>query len=125
MTDKRYYYDCPLIAAYMTEYFNIKIYIIEEQEEFNLDVHELMNEPPISVVGINIKYYLHPESHPILKPQEGDIMIGPGSMCVNVEYIDYHTLNNPRVIDKKLLKGKIIQRNGRPFHWPKEGRQSI
>ena len=57
---------------------------------------------------------IHPDSLHLLEPQDGDVIdCRQGANNTGCGFQDYLSgINEPR--------GKIIQRNGKPFHWPEK-----
>src|SRR5262245_6574216 len=90
---KRAYYDDPLAAAWMAKHFGMKLQVIpskDQIEEYDLkegEVWDWMETAPEGRADVNyieeaIQYlyeatdrlYVHPDSLPLLQPQEGDIL---------------------------------------------------
>lgn len=112
----RYYYDCPIKAAYMAKYFNVTFAGSDGLERTYLGMADEII--PSHLPEIATPIYIHPDSLHILEPQEGDI------------YVDYWSDRSPEYYtplkekpDNSLeppnwVGYKIIQRNGKPFMWP-------
>jgi hypothetical protein len=86
-TNIRYYYDCPLIAAYMAKYFDmnfIKEGIIDEVSHV---AYQIIPFEDFGTGGVSLqcntgkikrKFIIHPESVHLLEPQDGDLILFEG-----------------------------------------------
>lgn len=118
----KYYYTCPLKAAYMAKYFGMKYalfhadgHIVSEIKRENIEKDVALGESEISRLFLQSgnfgKYYIHPDSLHLLEPMVGDLVgyAGPEANDFDVySHDDWHGCP---------LK-KIIQRNVIPFMWP-------
>lgn len=112
---KRYYYTCPLKAAYMAKYFGIKL-CDRTLKESLVHLGDEFRYESVSIDGLwKSKYfdadkiiYIHPDSLILLESKVGDIITYPFQSFFQLEK------GNSKIIDG----GKIIQRNGIPFMWP-------
>jgi|ERR1035437_874345 hypothetical protein len=99
----RYFYDCPIKAAYMNKYFGVETYATTYAMQSN----------------IGLKYYIHDGSLQILEPQVGDVVEGNGYVD-KLLYGDvkkvFHSIQSP-AFNKESID-RIIDRNGVPFIWP-------
>jgi len=93
----RYYYEDPLEAAYMAKHYGMKL-------DPEIEVYIYRDEE-------NFKYYIHPDSLPLLEPMDGDLV-------TDAVISQIAMLKEMRKAD--LPVGKIIQRAGKAFHWPKK-----
>jgi hypothetical protein len=109
----RYFYTDPLAAAWMDANYHMLF-----ENDFHIDylyVARHAKTTPYMSDGspeLRDKYYIHPDSLPLLKPQDGDLCFENGW-----GYLRWKDLENMagHVRDDSF---KIIQRNGIPFHWP-------
>jgi len=106
----RYFYTDPLAAAWMAKHFGMRFLHYDTENE--CDILALF------AAGIFrfqvIKLTLHPDSQPLLEPRVGDVAQTDGAMnrikdIVLVELRDYLKANGGY---------RIIQRDGKAFHWP-------
>lgn len=104
----RYYYDCPIKAAYMAKYFGISFdgqsfeYIATAYCDYRAEWFKEANPE---------KYYLTDDSLHLLEPQVGDMVFYPYNDAAVI-------LGEFFPVPKVGTKLKIIQRNGIPFMWP-------
>lgn len=111
----KYYYDCPLKAGYMTQYFDMKFRNWRwDNVEFNFH--------PVNEYDDECEFlYIHPDSLILLEPQDGDTVQSNGKSDYTGEYADY-TKDIYTAGDRSIFtwdeNSKIIQRNGKPFFWP-------
>lgn len=112
------YYDDPLAATWMAREFGV------EYTRDHKHTH-LLNPPKIyadaSFLGkiyltvkgaCGEKATIHPDSLHIFEPQEGDAMLRPSGEPF---------ISTGRRVIAAIHGNVIIQRNGKPFFWPKEG----
>jgi hypothetical protein len=110
----RYFYDDPLAAAWMAKHFGMLITIENDAFIFN-DWEDLLDVNVTECYRGN--YYIHPDSLSGLDPQAGDLYLldedDEGAIVITL---------GAQLIEKWEQRpiGKIIQRNGLAFHWPKE-----
>lgn len=103
----RYYYTCPIKAAYMAKYYGMRF--VDCSKEYDIsdfvrldygDVYDDLDE----------KFYIHPDSLHLLEPVAGDLLIGPNNKVAMFYMGDTEPSD----------KCKIILRNGMVFMWPEE-----
>lgn len=111
----RYFYDCPLKAAYMQRYFGMRL-----QETYN--GHATYVEIPPAVIRSQSSHpsiqpaYVHPHSLHLLEPQPGDFGWDAENSFVAC-YSDGCFCLSP-IGDYAVSPVRIIQRDGKPFFWP-------
>lgn len=122
------YYTCPLQAAYMNKEFGVK-YGIKHYGKIVWDcTGDIMSDDwhPIQevdeIIGdvrMHDEYYIHPDSMSVLEPQQGDVFctIRPDAVSVEVVMSDIRAEEFKHLI--KTQGAKIIQRDNKPFFWPK------
>lgn len=110
----RFYYDDPLIAAYMEKHFNVNF----------SDRH---GERVLSCFNNQYEgyFYIHPDSYDVFKP-----MIGDGFSIIKDKYGVLHCDTIKHIYCEYVVEGyscevdisniNIIQRNGNQFFMPKE-----
>lgn len=110
----KYYYDCPIKAAWMAKYFGMKFEGGYAAQFLALDAASQIRDK-----NERDYYYIHPDSLHLLEPREGDLVkatwVGKGapvSQCLIYNAIE--------VLGSYWHIGKIIQRNGIPFMWPEQ-----
>lgn len=134
----RYYYDCPIKAAYMAKYFGMRYlssfheYADEGQMSYeNGDFYEVLSD------GGKRKYHIHPESLPLLEPKlYDDYDMGGGGGIVHIvtaeEYLtverDLPSMSHQYTTIEMLCGDNIseclshgwfpIRRNNMAFIWP-------
>jgi len=112
----KYYYDCPIEAAYMSKYHGIY-----QQEPlaigFNAGEYVITRSPHLGLSS-DTKYYIHPDSLHLLEPHIGDV-------CRTNKKLDTGFDDVILIEDKSELNVyndvdgfRIIQRNGLSFMWP-------
>jgi len=138
----RYYYDCPLKAAYMAKYFGMNFGNITQRGKFSksdpyrdVDIERCLDyviDPP---------FYIHPDSLHSLHPKAGDVLeffrryISPDTIDENdtkpPKKEHFVWIGQSETFDEWKIKRikaygfdwmhespKIIQRNGITFMWP-------
>lgn len=123
---KRYYYTCPLQAAYMAKEFGM-IFFTPEDEEYNEEIYADGNvECAFEFDGVE-RLYIHPDSVHMLEPKTGDVIT---SLVTEYGYvvpsriaeIQNGNLYSKSCDGRKWIpyggKSRIIQRNAKPFFWP-------
>jgi len=115
---KRYFYTCPIEAELMNKKFGFRY-----QNEYGVTlyslgrnfytsaIHDTDDHGPTNMLHQG-KFYIHPESLHLLKPQVGDIYTAPTKYGTYVETVK--SLPCPW----STKRHKIIQRDGKPFFWP-------
>lgn len=116
----KYYYNCPLKAAYMARYHGLSFGL-----DFGGDVQwspiraaELNDFGPLyeweailDQYNIHSKFYIHQDSLHLLEPLEYDLIQWPTNAAQEYDQtVCGYTF--------KHGGGKIIQRNGKAFMWP-------
>lgn len=108
---KRYFYTCPHKVIYMCKYFKMR-FLGDAGQIIGIDTREdnvdYMGETfkPRSPAYQGQYYYLHPDCHAMLEPQEGDLC-----RFSDVEFYPYFG-------EYKNQIEEIIQRNGKAFFMP-------
>lgn len=124
---KRYYYDCPIEAAYMAKWHDIHFCNLVDILLTNLSEHK------------GKKFYIYPDSLPILEPQPKDKVGDDTSSHLVVSDEDYKkhlkdcdegefsaVFSVPLVSISQakawIASGRAVieKRDGKPFFWPKE-----
>ena len=123
---KKYYYDCPIKAAYMNHEFGVITYI---ELSINDKVYDKCliknwNNRELELDEKN-KYYVSPESEHIFQPKEGDIgIIKNFNPLIFVRFFSYY--NSWNYEDDEYEERfnnddvKIIYRDNKHFFNPKE-----
>lgn len=105
---RRFFYTDPLAAAWMAKHFGM---------EFTAPVTGRI-EPSDVGTAMFARGYVHPESLHLLEPRKGDLVegcdpFGPhhqsGIFQIEVSHLARLDLTEAN---------RILQRDGRPFHWP-------
>lgn len=117
---KKYFYTDALKAAWMTREFGIKI---DGSDVVSIYKDTPIDEYPYEVLCSNaaiktipeIKYYIHPDCHEMLKPQVGDVLQNKGIIYKDIKYDVVTNLNAQWIQVKPII---IIQRNGNAFFMP-------
>lgn len=116
----RYYYDCPLKAAYMAKYFGMKFEGGYTAQFLALDAASQIRDK-----NERDYYYIHPDSLHLLEPRDDDIG------CREIVYEDGERWRNPAQYNEELKKWeadegldmgecKTLQRDGKSFMWPEQ-----
>lgn len=123
----RYFYICPLKAAFMAKYHGFKYIGSFEGEEYPMENESFRLHLRLNLAGDGTIYYGAPDSLHLLEPQVGDVCYSDslqGEMDVGI--IGISNAGKPYVcwvhygqdIAVDYNGEKIIQRNGIAFHWP-------
>ncbi len=126
---KRYYTD-PLAAAFMSREFGVELnkYVTTPASAKGIGYTSFKKAPYKSAVRDELysktrKYYIHPDSYHIFEPQAGDVGFDRG--CTAACHV--RIINERRWCFDSDPQGwpmcdgfKIIQRDNKPFFWPKE-----
>jgi hypothetical protein len=126
MSERWYYYDCALKAAYMSQHFGMKF--ASQFAMILFDVGGVFSEPRVtSPIG---KFYLHADSLRLLDPQLGDIVLYgihnstyAEELPVSVDTVRWTRqlvdgcIENVIHPEKRHIR-QVIQRNGLAFMWP-------
>lgn len=109
----RYYYDCPITAAFMAKYHHF-VYVTNIHEIFE----NLCTTDP-EVASASKRFYLHDRSVKDLELQIGDII----ESVINEDLTEYGEVY--QLTDSPLYSMRIIQRNNKPFITPKQENQHV
>jgi hypothetical protein len=125
---KRYFYTDPLAAAWMAKHFGMR-FTEPDGEEVSLKFpgegvsywQRSYDNGYENYCGE--RFYIHPDSLPLLLPRPGDILIRAGieeHVTMHNLFLFVHRAPDTEHLFKGFLQkgGMIIQRNGLPFHWP-------
>lgn len=119
----KYFYTDPLAAAWMAKHFGVRFCDKDNGEIFILMDKDMRFcyrwkdhwGTDRSLIFLEDKFYIHPDSAKLLEPQEGDL----------IEYKDGQLTwvpanGNFPFFARKSFSGdlKVIQRNGIAFMWP-------
>lgn len=116
----KYYYDCPIKAAYMAKYFGVKLQILVANESECQLYSWFYNMALPSGAGKNL--YIHPNSLHILEPQVGDLIKEYGAPLYR--YLDGKLSNGDFTAYKNKYDikfdevARIVERNNIPFIYP-------
>jgi hypothetical protein len=106
---RRYFYSDPLAAVWMAKHFRMKLAaggFCLMPESVDAFLQRLGS-------GVNGERYVdHPDSAPLLDPRPGDLVEDDIRSKVRVL--------TPAHFPYKAALHRIVQRNGRPFHWPEK-----
>ena len=141
---KKYYYDCPIKAAYMAEKFGVK-FGIKYGRKLVWDWCDVTRIPRPARTATDIledypdqsfgDLYVHPESMHIFEPQAEDSMLlsisngiefSPplvvGTFCMHTGYPDSPSQYVKEQFGEawEIKDWRIILRKNRSFIWPKE-----
>jgi hypothetical protein len=125
----RYFYSDPLAAAWMAASFEMaydsaglvtedsiaspRLFMSKHAFEDKLDIH--------CSDARGRRYYLHPDSVPLLKPKPGDlvkVMGEVGYVPTGKGFADLYAQRLAEANCQPHATGRIIQRDGKPFFWP-------
>jgi len=126
---KKLYYTCPIEAAYMTRYFEVK-FISAYDEYLVCGISDgsaiwYLKGGDVPIPYIQDEFFIHPDSLFIFEPREDDIIINQGYICQahgDYEYNDLVVVRSLSVVRHANpfdTQNRIIQRNNRPFLMPK------
>jgi hypothetical protein len=112
----RYFYTDPLAAAWMAKHFGMKFNEGLPTVEFSSDpVGRNMTAVLVTVDDLFPRFHVHPDSLHLLKPRVGD-STSDGTVDENMGELQvHHIYEYYSEIDGDT---RIIQRDGKPFHWP-------
>ena len=135
----RYYYDCPIVAAYMMKEFNFKFFSIhsdEQMSEFDLQENERefnwleccsmnygteiisIGEALDFIKDASGRIYIDSACHALLKPQVGDLVsVNNGESANKATHEDF-ILSLEAMKHQFVAPVKIIQRQGKAFFQP-------
>lgn len=111
----RWFYDCPIEAAYMMKNFSVLIEGDNCEREFLKHIQTL---------EIRNKYYLDPGSIKLLEPLRGDLIELKAISVVTIYDIGkkgrlYYRYGTGCIDSPRSELKRIVQRNNKPFIWPK------
>ena len=117
----KYYYNCPIIAAYMAKYQRI---------DFGMNIHTIFNLLCATNAGdiVPVKYYLDEKNLAELKPQREDILefwyncdkgriksvANSDDLPRNISFEEWEIIKN----SSGHQPVKILSRNNKPFFMP-------
>ncbi len=113
---ERYYYTDPLAAAWMAKNFGMNFWDADTGITVSRYDGGLYDE---------CLFNIHPDSLHLLEPQEDDLGIGvddgAGRIYVVFNRGRWEWVNSTtyQSAPKQFKLERIIQRDGKPFHWPK------
>lgn len=140
--EMKYYYKCPLQAAWMVHHYNMKFTTSEGVEvgvEIDAEFYEdgQVGYTKYGASEDNCRYFVHPDSYDILKPHVGDLISGNllnrGKPEDVISYFTiyalpygdnegetFHMQPFKRSGSRNFVKSsvKIIQRRGKAFFTP-------
>lgn len=124
IAQRRCFYTDPLAAAWMAKRFGMRFGFYDQRGDFR--------EYEVPITGDDDewrsdrgRFYIVADSLSLLEPRPGDVLMRDGVQ----EHITAHNLFLfvHRAPDTEWLfegfarnGGRIIQRDGKPFHWPEE-----
>ncbi len=113
----KYYYDCPLEAAYMAKNFGMR-FIAPLNAKFDWKSPDSYMSRNREWILINGKLYIHPDSVAMLEPRDDDLceVVDDDMFCVDCGGVYGYGCD---IIERQNKFKKIIQRDGKPFFWPK------
>lgn len=108
----RYYYDCPVIAAYMAKYFGMRFFCTDEEGDYAL--RGLRTFFADAEKDWKDCYYIHPDSLHLLEPQINDFILMP------FPFDSFGITSDWQVEDlsEDESNWQIIKRNGKAFMMP-------
>ncbi len=119
--NKRYYYDCPIKASYMSQYFGIKTYVKLHSKRIIYDEYiiEDWNNREL-ILDKKCEYFILPEYNYIFEPKKHDL--GLRTDIADSLYYDgfYWCIGN-----KEFKNATIIMRDQEQFFMPKRKRKLL
>lgn len=127
----RFYTD-PLAAAWMAKHFGMELtrtHCHRADGAFG----ESMRPVPLWILARDVenqvseavRYYLHPDSLPLLEPRAGDLVLActdSPAVLTFVETLSYVVFGDrPPGGDRVVAVREVVRRDGKPFHWPQAG----
>lgn len=123
------YYTNPLSAAWMMQEFDINLVSINGNKLYYLDGDICFGLPDPSdpsrlmkVIDGDKKHFIIPEDLKLYLPQVGDRIVWPNSAGRKVTKSSIKSMERHHQRLTELYGTpfyvKIIERNGKPFHWP-------
>jgi len=129
--EKKYYYDCPIQALYMTREFDVKFFtkghlniesdFLEMELGYHLNIRDIYGK----LANDHTKIYVAPESEHIFEPKEGDIGICD-KLLITVKFdikdwVPSKMLKKETYYEiKETLFVETVYRDGKHFFNPKE-----
>ena len=109
--EKRYYYTDPLAAAWMARHFGMAFE--RSDGDLLLDFDDMADDLAIHIASDlwDGKYFVHPDSLHLLEPLEADLY-------ATVHGCGWLAITPGESWKKQCYPFRIIQRDGKPFHWP-------
>lgn len=120
MSEVRYCYTDPLAAAWMVNHHGV---LVVEENGFIHNESETIFDSHVEDCYRG-RYYLHPDSLPLLEPKIGDFaVVNEGNhdyLCVIAKFTENGRFRDGLTWDEIPLAAikRIIQRDGKPFHAP-------
>lgn len=112
----KYYYKDSVAAYWMQEHHGIQLSYLGESITLSLEILHCY---------VNNNLYVHEESLLLLEPQIGDFLQTTMNKGHPAEFPKLWTISSQDDLDaldngfhKKFTDLKVIQRNGKSFHWP-------
>lgn len=132
----KYFYKCPIEAAYMAKHFKMQ-FGIKHHGKLIWDWQDMLNIPHPAKSSEDIledypahtfgSLYIHPNNLDSLKPQTGDLCsswhkahptMGIPYMLYGIVESDHGGLHSGGRYHSFAEDIRIIQRDGKPFFWP-------
>jgi hypothetical protein len=110
----------PLAAAWMAKHFGMRFKCLKDVID-GLDGDRALLVLPQFVTDCrkSQRLFIHPDSLHLLEPQVGDLLRGDEHTIPTIRYVDEPDTETMGAAASLMRRGfKIIQRNGKPFHWP-------
>lgn len=106
----KYFYTDPLAAAFMAKHFGMIFWTgCEDASPDDADnIRSALEEEAITGNPSEGRFHIHSESLHLLEAKIGDLLTGPNGKVA----MFYMGDTNPS------SRCPIIQRDGKPFHWP-------
>ena len=125
-TQYRYFYTDPLAAAWMAKHFGMRFGFYDERSDFREYEVPITGEDDFWRADRG-RFYIHHHSLPLLEPRPGDFGMdcvgNPSEGVIPCRYV--HSRGVPQWIaytqhnwGQPTGEVKIIQRDGKPFHFP-------
>lgn len=106
----RYFYDCPIKAAYMSKEFGVKFDLFDEHTS---------DAGKVTLCGNNEKIYVAPESESLFEEKEGDLTIYPSEVSdAEIMFGGMHLLGVGQKEPFPKPESIIIMRDGKHFFSP-------
>jgi len=117
--NKKYYYDCPIKASYMSQYFGIKTYVKLRSQNIIYDKYiiEDWNHRELRL-DKKCKYFILPEYNYIFEPKKHDL-----GLRADIADSLYYVGDCWRIGNKEFKNATIIMRDQEQFFMPKRKRK--